>query len=273
MAMFSFANQGLIQQLRTTLFIVKRGVKSIYWYFINYTYKTDLLSIKSIPIVINNYNRVTYLIRLIEFLEKCDINNIIIIDNNSTYPPLLEYYKTCPYPIIREQVNHGHLALWKTGLYKKLRWNYFVYTDSDVLPINECPITFLSEFKLQLDKYIHLDKIGFGIKIDDLPDYFLVKEKVIRYERNYWLNLVKKNPMLYDAPIDTTFALYKPFSGLIGGHSFTLKSYRFGYPYLIRHLPWYIDTKNPNEEEIYYIKESNNSSSLSQQIKGKQNIY
>ena len=48
---------------------------------------------RKIPIIINNFNRLTYLKDLIFFLEKNGYVNIVVIDNASTYPPLLEYYK------------------------------------------------------------------------------------------------------------------------------------------------------------------------------------
>ena len=58
---------------------------------------------KDIPIVINNYNRITTLLQLINGLESRGYRNIYIIDNKSTYPPLLEYYKNCPYTVYVKQ--------------------------------------------------------------------------------------------------------------------------------------------------------------------------
>jgi len=75
---------------------------------------------KDIPIIINNYNRLTTLQALISFLEKCGYRNLFIIDNASTFPPLLEYYEACPYKVFRLKDNVGHLSLWKTVIYKKL---------------------------------------------------------------------------------------------------------------------------------------------------------
>ena len=47
---------------------------------------------KAIPIIINNRNRYTFLLQLIEALELRGYTNIHILDNDSDYPPLLEYY-------------------------------------------------------------------------------------------------------------------------------------------------------------------------------------
>ena len=48
-----------------------------------------------IPIIINNYNRLSYLKRLINSLESRDSNNFYIIDNNSTNSPLIIYRFRC----------------------------------------------------------------------------------------------------------------------------------------------------------------------------------
>ena len=257
--------------LRTRFEASVRIMKSLYWSILNLGYRWSLFSVYDIPIVVNNFNRITYPLQLINFLEKNGFNNIIILDNNSTYPPLLSYYETCPHRVVRERQNYGHLALWKSKLFRKIKWNYFVYTDSDVVPIEQCPEDFIQYFHQVLCKNYSLDKVGFGIKIDDLPDTFALKSKVIEYESRYWLREV--TPGVYDAPIDTTFALYKPLSSLKLGEAYTLRAFRFGFPYLIHHNPWYIDSMNLSEEEMYYIQTCNNSSSLGMQIKGKGNVY
>jgi hypothetical protein len=248
-----------------------RVSKFIYWSILRLGYKLNFFSIYNIPIIINNFNRLTFPLQLITFLEACGFTQIIVLDNNSTYPPLLDFYKNCKHTVIRNSINYGYLALWKSGLYRKYKWNYFVYSDSDVVPINECPQNFIELFKKNLDASYRLDKIGFGIKIDDLPDQFSLKRKVIDYEKIYWQKEIAPN--LYEAKIDTTFALYKPLSNLKHGEASTLAANRFGFPYLVRHLPWYSDSNNLSEEENYYLKTSNSSSSLGMQIREEGVIY
>lgn len=248
-----------------------RIYKVTYWLLVNQLYKHNLLSVYDIPVVINNFNRLTFPSKLIEFLERCGFTNIVILDNNSTYPPLLEFYRNCSHKVIRELKNHGHLAFWKCGLYRKYKWNYFVYSDPDVMPIDECPKDFIKYFKEILDENYKLDKIGFGIKIDDLPDSFCIKDRVIEYEKRYWEKEVKPN--LYEAPIDTTFALYKPFSNLLRGEIYTLSAFRTNFPFLIRHLPWYVDSNKFSEEELFYMRTCNSSSTIGKQFNGVEKIY
>ncbi|MBL7858079.1 MAG: hypothetical protein JNM57_10365 [Cyclobacteriaceae bacterium] len=248
-----------------------RSVKALYWFVLKLVYRLKILSVHNIPVIINNFNRLTYPLQLISFLEKCGFRNIIILDNNSTYPPLLEYYKSCKHKVFQEQRNYGHLALWESGIYNRYKWNYFIYTDADVVPSEACPVTFIEHFKNILDADYYLDKVGFSIRIDDLPDSFALKAKIIEYEKNYWSK--EYCPGVYKAPIDTTFALYKPFSSLKAGEIYTLEAVRVGFPYTIRHMPWYVDSKHLQAEELYYLERANASSSVAKQNSGSEAVY
>jgi len=207
---------------------------------------------KKIPIIINNYNRLDTMKQLIESLEKMGYHNIFIIDNLSTYPPLLEYYKTCKYTLFRLDKNIGMNALWGSGLIKRFRNDYFVYTDSDMVPVEECPDDFLHVFLQVLRKHKLAQKVGFSLKIDDLPDCYAMKDLVISVEKEYYR--YQHEELLYRAPIATTFALYRPRAKRIHGYYY-IEMYRMAYPYVARHLPWYMDSKNPDEENQYYLNQ------------------
>jgi hypothetical protein len=184
---------------------------------------------------------------LISWLEKKGFQNIYIIDNDSSYPPLLEYYKSTKHKVFRLTENIGHLALWKTDIYNKFKRNYYIYSDPDILPVDECPDDFIEFFLQKLKQFKDIEKIGFGLKIDDLPDYYEDKKKVIEWESQFWTNKVEEN--IYDAHIDTTFALYKPMTNYVTD---TVRAYRTAGKYVARHLPWYENTAMPTEEDAYY---------------------
>jgi hypothetical protein len=204
---------------------------------------------KEIPIIINNRNRLTFLSQLIESLQSRGYNNIVILDNNSTYPPLLDFYRTITCKVIFLKKNLGFDALDKIPLGKEIRKNFFVYTDSDVVPIEECPDDFLKFFLSTLKKYQTVQKVGFSLKIDDLPDTYESKKEVIAWEKQFHENQI--NDKLYLAQIDTTFALHRPYAPIsIKGR---FKMIRTSYPYTARHLPWYVDSANLSEEEKFYI--------------------
>ena len=63
-----------------------------------------------------------------------------------------------------------------------------------------------------MEKYhFNICKVGFALRIDDLPQHYPLKEKVIKWEKQFWTKKVNKTDNIYYAEIDTTFALYKPF--------------------------------------------------------------
>ncbi len=216
--------------------------------------KSNYKTAYEIPIIINNRNRYTFLKQMIDRLEQMGYRNIKIIDNNSNYQPLLEYYNQIPYKIYRLKENVGFLSLWKTNIYKEYQNDYFVYSDSDVVPSPTCPNDFLQQFydRMQLDKEVM--KIGLGLKINDLPDFFQNKQQVIDWESQYFENTVDKS--YYLANVDTTFALYRPY--MSGGAS-RLKMYRSKAPMDALHMPWYNDSSNLNEEELFYIENAKTS--------------
>lgn len=219
---------------------------------------------KTIPIFINNYNRLTTTVTLIKALEKRGYTNIHILDNKSTYPPLLEYYKNTPYKVHFLKKNFGSKAFWKSGLWLRYMSSYFVYSDPDVVPIDDCPDDFLKYFYSLLERYPKAHKVGFSLKIDDLPDSYINKNKVIKWERNFYKKTIEANTFI--APIDTTFALYRPFSklGKRGGKTLILRT---GIPFQARHLPWYLDNDNLDEEELYYINSIETRTGWSRQNK------
>jgi hypothetical protein len=202
-----------------------------------------------IPIVINNRNRITFLKKLIDSLKSRGYNNIFILDNNSTYEPLLEFYKSTDCKVIMLGKNLGYDALNKIDLYKKIKKNYFVYTDSDVLPNELCPNDFINTFLSILKKYPKIQKVGFALKIDDLPDFFDSKQKVINWESKFYETEIEKG--LYLAPIDTTFALHRPLATISTKGRYEM--IRAGFPYNAYHLPWYNNSKELSQEEIFYI--------------------
>lgn len=239
--------------LRVFKNIIRPAYYFMEYYRIRILYLLKFNKIKNaedIPIIINNFNRLSFLQKLIASLENRNLKNIYILDNNSTYPPLLEYYKTIPYEVIHLSKNVGHLAIWETPVYKRFYKDYYVYTDSDVEIIDECPLDFLQMFIEEMKSNIKVDKIGLGLKIDDLPNHFENKQKVIEWEKQYFEKSFNK--FFNKADVDTTFALYRP--RLTHGANRYLIMFRSTFPYEIRHLPWYIDFKKLSDEEKYYIE-------------------
>jgi len=203
-------------------------------------------------------DRLTPLKELVKWLQTCTEINIILVDNASSYPPLLQWYKSLEGTKIvvwRNTKNYGSKALWDpvAGFY--IEGSYIV-CDCDIGPTEETGslkdmvydcVSILAEFP-------HLTKVGPSLKIDDLPDHYKFKNDVILWESQFWEkelvtdydSMGTRGYAIYDAPLSTTFAVHRAGSGYHG------PSARLGPPYIIKHQPWYLDSNNLSEEELYY---------------------
>ena len=215
---------------------------------------------RTIPIIIINFNRLTDIERLVDFLLNRRHTNIIIIDNNSDYPPLLEYYDKIKerVDVQRMNKNWGHMVLWKNRkLYEKYCTGYYIVTDSDIIPNENLPANYLSTMIKYLNRNSNITKVGFALQIDDIPDTFKLKAQVLKCEEKYWKNEIKRN--VFNAFIDTTFALYLPRYDY--NENDFLNAIRLGGDFCSKHGGWYINHEDLTTEEEYYFKTSNESNS------------
>lgn len=201
---------------------------------------------RQFPIIIITRDRLQPLQQLVTWLESAQLTRITFVDNNSTYPPLLEFLRNSPYEVVSLGRNWGHRSAWICGVAQERGATLpYVVTDPDVVPTEDCPHDVLHHFATLLDRYPHASRVGFGLKIDDLPDSNPNKLDVIRWEQQWWKHEVE--PGVYDADIDTTFALYRP--GVMSRGGIALRT---GEPYVARHLPWYDNPQKPDAETQYY---------------------
>ena len=199
------------------------------------------------PIFIICRDRYSCTIDLINWLEKTGQENIYLIDNDSKYEPLLEYYEKSPHTVIKTGFNFGHHVPWTFQSIEKDASNqFFIVTDPDILPVEECPLDAIDRFKYLLDKYPDRTKAGFGLKLDDIPDHYSNKLSVIEHESQFWTGYNPEPDVIY-ANIDTTFAMYRP-----GASVDIYASMRTYGKYVARHMPWYVDSSNLSPEEVFY---------------------
>jgi len=199
------------------------------------------------PVIIIVRDRLSSLLQLLQWLEDVGQTNIWLCDNDSTYEPMVKFLANTSHHVVHNHQNLGHRAPWLSGLVAELGNDRpFVVTDPDVVPCESCPADALDYFAHTLRVHHDMDKVGFSLRLDDLPLHFAHRDSVIAWERQFWTNEFK--PGFYFSPIDTTFALYRPGLGHQNG-----RSLRAQPPYEARHMPWYDDTQNPTEEQSYYV--------------------
>lgn len=210
---------------------------------------------EKIKALIVNRNLITSLKNTIDFLKKDNRIEIWVIDQDSTYQPLLEYYKTNPCNIFYSKTNEGPHSCWHPR-YSAIKNNQpFIIADSDCL-YDDVPFDWLDKM-LNVLTTTHKSKVGFSLDIYDLPDNEIGKQ-AIEWESKYWVNKINNN---WDAHIDTTFALYKPNSG------FSYEAIRLDKPYCIKHIPWYLTKENITDEWKYYLKTASGISTWGSKLK------
>ena len=189
---------------------------------------------EKIPVIINNRDLLTWTRDMVSKIKTYDnVGEIIILDNASTYQPLLDWYKTEPCKIIYEK-NLGHTGPWSSGLIKSLNSKYYVVTDPD-LGLENTPKDTLTYLFDKLNS-LNLPKLGLGLKWEPTPINSPYFDHVMGYEKKRYFDSRIKNDIFLDIAVDTIFALYKNQNYFIGGAS-------TGGDYRAEHFPWYLTDK------------------------------
>lgn len=202
-----------------------------------------------IPIIINNFNRLSSTKKLVEDLWILGYKNIHILDNGSDYPPLMDWYKEVEKDIdIVRLTNLGPRALWDSGYiskFKSLPW--IAYTDSDIELNPKINPSFIQKL-IRVSQIYGVPKVGFALDISDLPDSYM-GDKVREWESQFWKKELDTN--IYEADIDTTFSIIQPW------RPFDYKAIRVAGNFTAKHLPWHTDFNNLTEEEKYIMDRIN----------------
>jgi hypothetical protein len=220
-----------------------------------------MLDERRTPAFIINYNRLTLMSDLA--LRLCGLGlEPIIVDNDSDYQPLLDYYENnCPWVVFRMKENYGYKVVWE-HLFPMIGYpnQRYVVTDSD-LCLDMIPNNMMEVLNEGLDRYWMVDKCGLSLEINDLPDTPMAKA-VIEWESQFWTNPLDE--MYYHAITDTTLALYRE---TVKKHS--LNAIRTNRPYTAKHLPWYYtDINELPEDEQNYIRTTKTSTHWTNILKG-----
>ena len=212
-----------------------------------------------IPVYINTFNRLTTTRNLVEQIKRLGNAQPIIIDNDSNYGPLLDWYDTNPCDVVILKENLGHHAPWISGVISGDNANEYIVTDCDI-DIEGVPRDVLDILRgAFLWRNRTPVKSGLALRINDLPPW---QSAVKQWESRWWAKPVGGLYPFYWAAIDTTFAIYQ------GGTTIQqikdvarTPSVRLGGDYQVRHTPWYLDCENLDEENANYFATATKSNS------------
>lgn len=203
-----------------------------------------------VPIFINVRDRFTVTRALTQWCLSLPDVSVHLVDNASTYPPLLEWYKQTT-----ATVHHLKANLGPTGVFKPMRGivrkGYYALSDCDIDPTG-IPDDVIIRACCILENRPEIRKVGLALRIDDLPDNSLTL-RVRETEAKYWEReeIIDGIPC-YHGAIDTTFCVVR--YGESHGYE---PAIRMAGDYTARHIPWYYDEHNLPEDEDYYLKRAN----------------
>ena len=194
-------------------------------------------------VYITNRNLLTWPKKMAEIFATQG-HNVTIVDNNSSWPPLLDWYNKCPHKVARINNNDfGCGSPWWSNIITDISEHY-VTCDAD-LGLEDVPSDWPDVCIEALEKY-NVPKIGLSLKDTDCPSQnpaYLIdqfdkfpkgnpdvwkwyddKGKYCNFPVDYHFNVWNKN----ERP--TNFATYP--CGI-----------RTNKPYTARHLPWHLVMK------------------------------
>lgn len=239
---FPKSSTDYLKENHYRLYLIKNRLKYYFYralppkHLVNF----DKVATDSIPILIINYNRFGALMKMVNWLRKLDSKvSIIIADNASTYPPLLKYYEELDHPnvqVIRFKQNHGLSKLIPLGqMFKDFK--YHVVTDPDLIPYDNTSSGILQRMIDMLEKYKDINHIGASLEYRDIPNFYPLRDVVVEWEERFWK--VSREDGVYEAFVDTTFAMYRSSSQVMSLYP----ALRLGQPYTLKHVDWYMDPK------------------------------
>jgi hypothetical protein len=222
---------------------------------------------EKVPIFIISCNRLCCLQAAIGSYRKCigSPYELVIHDNNSTYRPLLDYLKRLEKEGVSVYYSTVNVSVEKQldtvsdtidDWFTKHSASHYVVTDPDIALEGNCE-DILELYAYLLDTVKSIEVVGPMLRIDDIPDFYQLKQEVIeRHTEQFWhkkpLTLQWRNKIIqYQlARVDTTFGMYRRYFKF---HRLT-KGYRTYAPYWARHLDWYINLNSLEEDQLYYLK-------------------
>lgn len=198
-----------------------------------------------VTVIINNRDLLEWPRRMVQHLERLPgVAEIVILDNGSSYRPLMAWYRTIPHRVLFLE-NLGHTAPWTSGVLDTIGTDLYVVTDPD-LDLSALPDDTLAHLAGLLERHPSLGKVGLSLATDGIPAESPYRDHVAKYER-----LPQERASgpegLIAMPVDTTFALHD--RRVL--REYKICGMRTPAPYVARHEPWHV--VKPEGDFAYYL--------------------
>lgn len=197
-------------------------------------------------------DRPTYGAQCLQALIDAGVEDIYIVDHDSTYPGAqswLTSIDTHNLATIWRLDNDHPRRLWQLPEFRMLVADEpYIVTDCDVVPDSFCPENWVEWMLEALDENPRFCKVGMSLRLTDIPARYPHYASVQTWERRFW-EVINDN-RTFIAAVDTTLAVYQPLSKW---PRFQLApALRTRPPFVARHLAWYERPDRLTEEQAYY---------------------
>ena len=203
-----------------------------------------------IPVIALSHDNPTHLLGMVRFLRCYGVANITVYDTGSTLPLHLELLDALEHVVAvrRQPTNEGPRSFFNASNFADLP-RFFALTDADLRPHPDLPPNFLA-YLAALTQAFPGNKAGFALDLTMRTQFiqggYEGTVPVSQWEARYWTRCLPaprgaSADELYNAPIDTTFAVYDknvymPEPG--GAVSFRTHGVRVGGTFTATHVPW-----------------------------------
>jgi len=229
-----------------------------------------------VPVFIISFNRLGCLRKLVEWLASAELAEPVIVDNGSTYRPLLDWFAQVRGSIAIQAFpdNYGPYRVWEQRLFAthtSPEQPFYVVTDPDIVPIPECPKDAIPRL-IDTWNQLRCPKVGLSLRLDTIPDTLPTGRDIRGWETTLQSDLGGDGgggapvPRHYTSLLDTTFQVnhrdvLPPSYGSTG--------IRLAPPYQADHLGWNLDPQRLSDEDKYYWDTASSRASTIQGLKGR----
>jgi hypothetical protein len=204
-----------------------------------------------IPVFIIAFNNPTYVSSMVEQLLKYT-SDIYIIDNCSTFPPMIKLLDETKVNVIRMPENYGHKVYQRPEIQDLIKGDFYCITDPDLTLNPKLPSNFIDLFRdisIQYQKH----KVGFALDhLNNIRTDVTFQGKTITDWEWWGWNFRIDHPILemYPSTIDTTFCLINKNYPDDNGRNHI----RIAGDFLCIHRPWLTNWKEelPEDELNFY---------------------
>lgn len=230
---------------------------------------------RDVKVFLTNFNNLETGFRAMVdwFLER--EMKITVLDNTSTYPPLLKYYTQMSdkIEVIHVGYNANTWAFWQAGYNTEENTRLpYITSDADCPPDPDCPLDLVEKMLAVLDAVPAAVKVCPGLRIDNLPDWYDRKKQAIECQTSVaqspdW-GITQSDSIevagvkIHRAITDTTLTMWRGgvrSEGRLSTNDWQAEQYRMEYPYVLKHTPWYSDSSKPSVEALFYRAQPNRS--------------